>query len=182
VLFSYAVFGLGDSAYWGEGTEDSAKYFCKPARDLDAFLQTRGGNRLAPAALGDDQHEDGYEGAWRPFERTVFEALGVKAVAGEELIGTKTLHDDSLKGESNFLRGTILQSLADKSTKSILPEDAKLTKFFGIYLQVGFQVTVPDGALCPSASPAGSCAPLPRMTATCAKSWLPRVRRRPTPF
>ena len=29
-----AVFGLGDSHYWGEGSPDSEKYFCKPARIL----------------------------------------------------------------------------------------------------------------------------------------------------
>jgi len=35
----YAVFGLGDSHYWGKGTEDSRVNFAKPARELDELLQ-----------------------------------------------------------------------------------------------------------------------------------------------
>ena len=36
----YAIFGLGDSHYWGNGTEDSRIYFAKPARELDAVLRS----------------------------------------------------------------------------------------------------------------------------------------------
>lgn len=66
----------------------------------------------------------------------VFDTLGVPAVDGEDIGGPHTLGpDDNIKTESNYLRGNILQSLADTSTGKILPEDTKLTKFHGIYQQ-----------------------------------------------
>ena len=43
--------------------------------------------------------------------------------------------NEGLKERSNFLRGTILESLADESTGSIPAEDAQLTKFHGTYMQ-----------------------------------------------
>ena len=42
----YTVFGLGDSHYWGKGTEDSKVNFAKPARDLDAVLEKLGATRF----------------------------------------------------------------------------------------------------------------------------------------
>ena len=130
-----AVFGLGDSAYWGKGTADSAKYFCKPAKDLEAKLRDLGAQVIVPVGLGDDQADNGYGGEWEPWQDAVFEALGVKAVAGEDEVTGKVMVDDDVKVNSNYLRGHILISLADKSTAAILPEDAKLTKFHGIYQQ-----------------------------------------------
>ena len=48
----------------------------------------------------------------------------------------KPLHkNETLKAESNFLRGHILRDLADHSTGSITEESAQLTKFHGIYAQ-----------------------------------------------
>ena len=43
--------------------------------------------------------------------------------------------DDEIKGNSNYLRGTIAQGLEDDSTGALAPEDTKLTKFHGIYQQ-----------------------------------------------
>lgn len=43
--------------------------------------------------------------------------------------------DEALKEESRFLRGTILESLADPLTGDLPAVDAKLTKFHGTYLQ-----------------------------------------------
>ncbi|MFP4070021.1 MAG: NADPH-dependent assimilatory sulfite reductase hemoprotein subunit [Opitutales bacterium] len=43
--------------------------------------------------------------------------------------------NESIKKESNFLRGTILEGLADLSTGAISADDQQLTKFHGIYLQ-----------------------------------------------
>ncbi len=43
--------------------------------------------------------------------------------------------NEALKEESNFLRGTILESLADESTGAISADDAQLTKFHGTYMQ-----------------------------------------------
>lgn len=49
---------------------------------------------------------------------------------------TKKLHsNEALKESSNFLRGTILEGLADPSTGAISSDDQKLTKFHGTYLQ-----------------------------------------------
>jgi sulfite reductase (NADPH) hemoprotein beta-component len=122
--------------YWGKGTVDSAKYFCKPAIDLDVALATLGSERLVEIGLGDDQHENGYDAAFSPWMDGVFDALGVPSIEGEDVGGPHTLGaDDDIKTDSNYLRGNILQSLADTSTGKILPEDTKLTKFHGIYQQ-----------------------------------------------
>ena len=43
--------------------------------------------------------------------------------------------NEKIKVESDFLRGTIIDSLADSSTGSIPASDAQLTKFHGTYLQ-----------------------------------------------
>lgn len=49
---------------------------------------------------------------------------------------TKPLHkNEALKERSNFLRGTILEALADPLTGDISADDAQLTKFHGTYLQ-----------------------------------------------
>jgi sulfite reductase (NADPH) hemoprotein beta-component len=43
--------------------------------------------------------------------------------------------DETLKAGSDYLRGTIEQSLVDDVTASVAPGDAKLMKFFGLYQQ-----------------------------------------------
>jgi len=43
--------------------------------------------------------------------------------------------DETLKANSNYLRGTIEKSLVDDLTASVTPNDAKLMKFFGMYQQ-----------------------------------------------
>jgi len=43
--------------------------------------------------------------------------------------------NEGIKERSNFLRGTILESLSDESTGSISADDAQLTKFHGTYMQ-----------------------------------------------
>lgn len=43
--------------------------------------------------------------------------------------------DETLKAESDYLRGTIKASLADEITAAVAASDAKLMKFFGIYQQ-----------------------------------------------
>ena len=43
--------------------------------------------------------------------------------------------NEGLKAASNYLRGTILEGLADQSTGSISAEDQQLTKFHGVYQQ-----------------------------------------------
>jgi sulfite reductase (NADPH) hemoprotein beta-component len=43
--------------------------------------------------------------------------------------------DETLKADSDYLRGTIAQSLVDEITAAVTANDAKLMKFFGIYQQ-----------------------------------------------
>ena len=43
--------------------------------------------------------------------------------------------DETLKANSNQLRGTVVQSLADEVTGAVAASDTKLMKFFGIYQQ-----------------------------------------------
>ncbi len=40
-----------------------------------------------------------------------------------------------MKIASNYLRGTIVEGLADKSTGAIAESDTQLTKFHGTYMQ-----------------------------------------------
>jgi sulfite reductase (NADPH) hemoprotein beta-component len=47
----------------------------------------------------------------------------------------KLSSNEGIKDRSNFLRGTILESLSDDSTGAISAEDAQLTKFHGTYMQ-----------------------------------------------
>ena len=47
----------------------------------------------------------------------------------------KLSKNESIKEESDYLRGTIAESLLDSSTGSISADDAQLTKFHGTYLQ-----------------------------------------------
>jgi sulfite reductase (NADPH) hemoprotein beta-component len=49
--------------------------------------------------------------------------------------------NEGIKERSNFLRGTISESLSDDSTGSISAEDAQLTKFHGTYMQDDRDVT-----------------------------------------
>lgn len=130
-----AVFGLGDSHYWGEGSPDSAKYFCKPAKDIEDKLKELGAEVLIPVGLGDDQNDDGYDGALSEWEPALWEALEVKVVEGEISGGAPKIIDDDIKSGSNFLRGMIDEGLRDHTTGKLLPEDTKLTKFHGIYQQ-----------------------------------------------
>lgn len=55
---------------------------------------------------------------------------------GESNQAQKKMHkDEALKASSNYLRGTILEGLADASTGALSADDQKLIKFHGIYLQ-----------------------------------------------
>jgi len=130
----FAVFGLGDSHYWGEGSADSARYFCLNAREVDEKLHSLGAERIVPVGLGDDQDDDGYEGALGPWEEALWDTLDVK-IKGGAIGGPPPIVDDDIKIKSNFLRGMIDEGLNDHTTGKLLPEDTKLTKFHGIYQQ-----------------------------------------------
>ena len=47
----------------------------------------------------------------------------------------KLSKNESIKENSDYLLGTILEGLADDSTGAISPDDSQLTKFHGTYLQ-----------------------------------------------
>jgi sulfite reductase (NADPH) hemoprotein beta-component len=89
---NYAVFGLGDSHYWGEGSTDSAKYFCKPAIDLDAKLTALGATKLVDVGLGDDQDDDGYSGALGVFESALWNKMDVTVVESLEGMGVMIIY------------------------------------------------------------------------------------------
>ena len=131
---NFAVFGLGDSHYWGKDTQDSAKYFCLPSRLMDAKLAELGASRICSVAMGDDQADDGYDSALQPWEDALWASLDVEIVKGLTS-GAPQIVDDAIKEGSKYLRGTITEGLADLTTGKLLPEDTKLTKFHGIYQQ-----------------------------------------------
>lgn len=130
----FAVFGLGDSHYWP--LPEDAHYFAKSGRDLDTKLASLNAARLTPYGIGDDQHPDGYMTGYNAWLPVLWKALGVDEV---EVTGSGAVvglpPDDAIKESSNFLRGTILQGLADTSTGALSDLDGKLTKFHGIYQQ-----------------------------------------------
>jgi sulfite reductase (NADPH) hemoprotein beta-component len=129
----FAIFSMGDRHYWPR--PDEKHYFCKAGTDMDKRFEEIGGIRMGdmPCGVGDDQDDDGYRTGLAKWEPLLWDALGVGGVAGKAK--EKVIDDDTMKIESNFLRGTILEGLADVSTGAISATDTKLTKFHGIYQQ-----------------------------------------------
>eukprot|EP01135_Chromosphaera_perkinsii_P001793 Nk52_evm62s210 gene=Nk52_evmTU62s210 len=130
---SFAVFALGDRHYWPR--PEDKHFFCKPGKDLDKKLVELGAKQVIECGIGDDQDEDGYETGFQSWEPELWSALGVSLAEGMEANVIKKKTDDDIKIESNFLRGTILEGLADTSTGALAEQDTKLTKFHGIYQQ-----------------------------------------------
>ena len=128
-----STFGMGDSNYWPR--KEDYIYFNKPANDLHPKLLALGASELVPIGLGDDQDPDGYLTAYKPWEASLWRALGVDSVevaeAQEEVVA-----NEHIKIASDYLRGTILEGLEDKTTGAISASDAQLTKFHGTYMQV----------------------------------------------
>ena len=128
----FAVFALGDSHYWPR--KEDKLYYNKPGKDLDARLEVLGGQRLTEVGLGDDQDPDGFETGYGEWEPQLWKALGADQVDAD-FEEPKPLTNEDIKIASNFLRGTIVDGLADTSTGAIVESDAQLTKFHGIYMQ-----------------------------------------------
>ncbi|WVF72908.1 sulfite reductase (NADPH) hemoprotein, beta-component [Kwoniella sp. CBS 6097] len=126
------VFGMGDSHYWPR--PEDAGYYNKPAKDFFPKLLSLGCAELCPIGLGDDSDPDGYMTGYKPFEASLWRALGVDSV---EVVEEKeeTVANEHIKIASDYLRGTILEGLADKTTGAIGASDAQLTKFHGTYMQ-----------------------------------------------
>lgn len=128
----YSVFGMGDSHYWPR--PEDAHYYNKPGKDLDARLEVLGAQRLAPLGLGDDQDADGYQTGYKVWEPLLWKALGVDSIEVVEA-EPEPITNEHIKIASNYLRGTIVEGLADKSTGAIAESDTQLTKFHGTYMQ-----------------------------------------------
>ncbi|KAL8862160.1 MAG: hypothetical protein Q9178_001616 [Gyalolechia marmorata] len=128
----YAVFALGDSHYWPR--KEDKHYYNKPGKDLDARIAFLGGQKLIDVGLGDDQDPDSYQTGYAEWEPKLWQALGVDKVEGlpEE---PPPITNEDIKIQSNFLRGTIAEGLADTSTGAISASDQQLTKFHGTYMQ-----------------------------------------------
>jgi len=132
----YCIFGLGDSHYWGKGTEDSRINFAKPARDLDDLLETRGAQRMMPTGFGDDQDVDQYHTGFGEWKSQLYSRLGVEGAAaggGGDDGPVKT--DEQIKVETRQLRGSMKESFDDITTGQIPFQDTKLVKSHGSYQQ-----------------------------------------------
>lgn len=129
---NFSVFGLGDSHYWPR--KEDKIYYNKPGKDLDKRLHDISGKRMADLGLGNDQDPDAYQTAYAEWEPKIWRVLGVDNVEGLADDPPPITNED-IKSASNFLRGTILEGLADESTGAISASDAQLTKFHGTYMQ-----------------------------------------------
>ena len=129
---NYTVFALGDSHYWPR--KEDKRYYNKPGKDLDTRVAFLGGKRLIDIGLGDDQDPDSYQTGYNEWEPKLWQALNVDKVEGlpEE---PPPITNEDIKIQSNFLRGTIAEGLADTSTGAIAASDQQLTKFHGTYMQ-----------------------------------------------
>ncbi|KAF7729462.1 hypothetical protein EC973_004442 [Apophysomyces ossiformis] len=127
----YAVFGLGDSHYWPR--PEDAGFYNKPGKLIDAKLETLGATRLVDLGLGDDQDADGFETGFQAWQPDFWKSLGVKDIGAEDDVPKIT--DNQMKINSNYLRGTIKEDLADESTGTISETNMKLLKFHGSYGQ-----------------------------------------------
>lgn len=127
----FSVFGLGDSLYWPR--KEDKHYYNRPSRELFKKLEVLAAKAIVPLGQGDDQDADGYQTAYGPWEEELWEALGVSGanVADEP----KPWTNEDIKGNSDFLRGTIVPGLEDESTGNIHAYDQQLTKFHGCYMQ-----------------------------------------------
>jgi len=132
----YCIFGLGDSHYWGKGTEDSKINFAKPARDLDDKLESMGAARFMPTGYGDDQDVDQYHTGFGEWKAQLYSRLGVeKSAGGGDDDDGPVKSDEVIKCETKQLRGSLKESLDDVSTGQIPFQDTKLIKSHGSYQQ-----------------------------------------------
>ena len=128
----FAVFSLGDSHYWPR--PEDAHYYNKPGKDLNARLESLGGERFVEFGLGDDQDADGPETGYKLWEPKLWKALGIDNIEVEEA-EPEPITNEHIKAASQYLRGTIAQGLVDNTTGALSPTDTQLTKFHGIYQQ-----------------------------------------------
>ena len=123
---------MGDSHYWPR--KEDAHYYNKAGKDLHKALTDLGAQELAPLGLGNDQDPDGPQTAYKIWEPAMWKALGVDNFESTEP-ELEPITNEHIKIASNYLRGTIAEGLADKSTGALAESDGQLTKFHGIYQQ-----------------------------------------------
>jgi sulfite reductase (NADPH) hemoprotein beta-component len=131
----FAVFALGDSHYWPR--KEDKVYYNKPGKDLHNRFLALGGQAMTDCGLGDDQDPDGPETGYAEWEPELWKALGVDKIEGlpEEEV-SPLAPNEGWKEESNYLRGTIAEALADPSRGDLGKEsDEQLLKFHGSYQQ-----------------------------------------------
>lgn len=128
---NFSVFGLGDSLYWPR--KEDKHFYNRPAQQLYKRLELLTANPIVPLGLGDDQDADGFQTGYGPWESELWKSLGVdNATVPDE---PKPWNNEDMKLASDYLRGTIVEGLADESTGAIHAYDQQLTKFHGIYMQ-----------------------------------------------
>lgn len=128
---NFSVFGLGDSLYWPR--KEDKHYYNRPAQLLYKRLELLTAKPIVPLGLGDDQDADGYQTGYGAWEAELWKALGVDNAAVPD--EPKPWNNEDMKLASDYLRGTIVEGLADESTGAIHAYDQQLTKFHGIYMQ-----------------------------------------------
>ncbi|EPY50857.1 sulfite reductase Sir1 [Schizosaccharomyces cryophilus OY26] len=129
---NYGVFGFGDYEYWPR--KEDKLYYNRPGKQLDAKFQEFGAKPLLPLGLGNDQDPDGWETAYNAWEPELWAAMGLDKV-DIDIDEPKPITNEDIKTASNFLRGTIMEGLADTTTGALSEHDCQLTKFHGIYMQ-----------------------------------------------
>ncbi|BGP56539.1 hypothetical protein JCM8202_002055 [Rhodotorula sphaerocarpa] len=127
-----SVFGMGDSHYWPR--KEDAHYYNKASKDLHKALSGLNAKEMVPLGLGDDQDPDGAQTAYKVWEPQMWKALGVDNFESNEP-ELEPITNEHIKIASNYLRGTIVEGLEDKSTGALAESDGQLTKFHGIYQQ-----------------------------------------------
>ena len=127
-----AVFGMGDSHYWPR--KEDAHYYNKACKDLHKALAALNAKELVPIGLGDDQDPDGPQTAYKVWEPAMWKALDVDSFESTEP-ELEPITNEHIKIASNYLRGTIAEGLAAKTTGALSEADGQLTKFHGIYQQ-----------------------------------------------
>lgn len=126
------VFAMGDSHYWPR--KEDAHYYNKAGKDLHKRLLELGVQELVEIHLGDDQDPDGPQTAYKLWELAMWKALGVDGFEETEP-ELEPITNEHIKIASNYLRGTIVEGLADTTTGALAESDGQLTKFHGIYQQ-----------------------------------------------
>ncbi|EEB09802.1 sulfite reductase Sir1 [Schizosaccharomyces japonicus yFS275] len=129
---NFAVFGFGDYDYWPR--KEDKIYYNRPSKQLDARLAELGAHPLISLGLGNDQDPDGWATAYNVWEPELWASLGLDNV-DVDINEPAPVTAEDIKRTSNYLRGTIMEGLADTTTGAVSESDSVLVKFHGMYMQ-----------------------------------------------